>query len=570
MVSQLGLFSPKTTTPTSLRDGLRWYQNAAVDNVLEQLQSIRSTLIVAATGTGKTQILCAVASEWSHGRVLILAHRTELIQQASSRLERMAGIHIGSDIGIEQAELRSNKHQHFVIGSVPTVHRRLDRLDAEGGFGLIIVDEAHHAPAKSYKKILDYFGGAKVLGVTATPDRKDEKAMGRVFDDTALVYDIGEAIEDGFLVPVEGEEVFLHEVNLDNVGTSSGDLIAGQLDDEMAKAADGGVEELVKRVPPGTRQGIVFCAGVKSAHYMADRLNKVRPGLAASVDGKTDPQERRRIVDDFRNGEIQWLVNCMVATEGFDAPGASVIAMFRPTASRALYAQKIGRGTRPHPGVIDGMLDREQSKARRAAIAASTKPNMTILDFVGNNTKHSLVTPADVLGGKFTDAERKQAARHQKEKGGDVLTNLRNAREELRKAAEARVRARTVASSKPFDPFGVVGYTMEHDRQYVQRFGRTPMTYKQRLALEEEGFPRKELLNMSAHGAAQLFKRVKKRKKKGLANQRQLMVLHRFGVSEPNAKYRDAARAMLYISSCGGKRDMVDSQELARITRGEK
>ena len=571
--------APKQSKPC-WRGGLRYYQRDGVSAALDQLTSgeCRSTLIVAATGTGKTQTFCTIGHEWASGRVLIMAHRSELIQQAAARLESMSsGAYInGLDIGIEQAEMRSSSSNRFVVASVQSIYRddRLARLKRDGGFGLIIVDEAHHAPAATYRKVFEAFPEAKILGVTATPDRSDEKAMGRVFDDVALEYDVQRAIHDGYLVPIKGREVFIESLNLDRVSVVKGDFAKAELDDEVCDSADGMVSELIKMIPPGTKQGIVFCPGVKTAHYMAERLNNVQPNLAAAIDGKTDILERKSIVERFRKGEIQWLTNCMVATEGFDAPSVGVVVCARPTKSRALYAQMVGRGTRVLPGVIDGLNDQEQATQRRDAIAQSDKPHMLVVDFVGNSS-HSLCSPAELLGGKYSDDEKKQAKKlddAQKEKGDEVdhLANLEEARKLLKAIAKARGHAKTTSRVRNFSPFAELGYNPEEDRKYCARFERKPMSEKQRAALMKMGIPPNDLDQLSAHGARQLFKKLNKRREQGLATLNQQKVLQKFGVFDAKLSFKNAGAAMDYLAKQGwGRKGKVDPSTLQKIAKGE-
>lgn len=561
-----------------LRKGLRYYQHASVDSAKSLLidEDLRAVLIVAATGTGKTQTFCTLASEWRHGRVLILSHRTELVMQAVERLESMSGglYRLGRDIGIEQGQTTSRPYNRFISASVASLKNkdRLNRFAAQGGCGLIIIDEGHHATAKSYLRILDAFPAAKVVGVTATPKRSDNKAMGMVFDQTAYVYGIEAAVPDGFLVPIHGEEVMIEEINLDNVSKdSAGDLAAGQLDAEMAKAMDGMIRELVLRVPTGTEQGIIFCPGVLTAHYAAERLNREQPGCAAVVDGKTDPLEREAIIRRFKAGEIQWLSNCMVATEGFDAPATSVVAMMRPTSSSTVYVQCVGRGLRPLDGLLAGLTEADQAAERLERISTSTKPRMRLIDFVGNNTKHELVTPVDILGGDYTEDEKKLARKKQKTEGGDPLVNLAWAREALKRAAKSRSAVQVRSQSKRFDPLAVVGVSKKRDQDFnINVRKEKALSPKMEKALRAMGFSSEDLAGLSMHGGRQLFKKIKARNEKGLANMHQLKVLAKHGVFSKDITYSDAGAAMTYINQCLTKRTSPNPSELIRITKGKK
>ena len=417
---------------------LRPYQREAVDAAHNELRSHRATLLVMPTGCGKTQCFGAFASE-VEGRVLVLAHRTELIQQARARLEQMTG----EWIDVEQAGSFAYSSR-IVVGSMASVAqtRRLERLGRDA-FQWIIIDECHRSACKSYAKILAWFRDAKVLGVTATPDRGDNKALGDVFDSVAYRMDILDAITDGWLVQVEAQRIHLDDIDISTVKTSAGDLQAGQLNEAMLKAAAGVAKETCDIVGPGDGQGVAFFPGIESGLLATEWFNRCRPDSARFVCGKTDPDERAAMFRDFAAGRFQFLVNVMVATEGWDCPPTRWCIMARPTKSRGLYAQAAGRVTRPLPGTVDGP---ETAAERCAAIAASAKPSCTILDFYGNTGKHDLCTPIDVLGGKFADTEVQRAK--QLAAGGErknVVDALKASREHYRRIAaahEAKVRAR--------------------------------------------------------------------------------------------------------------------------------
>lgn len=234
-----------------------------------------------------------------------------------------------------------------------------------------LVHNCHHFLAATYRRPLDYFSGAKLLGVTATPDRGDEKAMGKLFENVAYCFDIRQGIDQGYLVPLVGRQIELGEIELDGVATVAGDLSKGQLDEVMLRAVEGIVKKTIELEPD--RQAVCFFPGVKSAEYATERFNALEPMSAAFVSGETLPHIRKGIVADFRAGRIKRLCNCMVATEGFDAPSASCIVQARPTKSRGLYAQMVGRGTRVLGGLVEAIPGREGADERRALIASSLK-----------------------------------------------------------------------------------------------------------------------------------------------------------------------------------------------------
>ena len=567
-VSDLGpLFAP----PAPAGKKPRYYQEDCVNNIFQGFDNgVESGLVVAATGLGKTFTFCETAKRWDEqrrGRVLVLAHRSELIDQAARAIEE----HTMLPVEIEQAQLRSWKAP-FVVGSVQTMSqpKRLAKFHP-GDFSLVIVDEAHHAVAKTYRRIIDHFqkSGAKVLGVTATPDRGDEAALGRIFDEVFFDMDIRDGIDQGWLVPPsECQQITLEDVDLDVVKSSAGDLQAGQLDEEMVK----GVEAIVQKtmeIAPG-KQAIAFAPGVRTAHYLAERFNRVLPGSAESIDGTTDKDERKEIVRRYKNGEFLYLCNCMVATEGFDAPTASVVIQARPTKSRSLYAQMIGRVTRTLPGTVDKCPGRNDAEKRRQIIAESTKPSFQILDFVGNSTRHSLVSPIDVLGGTFTDDEiekAKEMAAESKDLEADPSKALNAARAELRKlAASVAKKTKVHAQTAKFDPFDMFAVDKASAEGLDRRWGKTPVTEGQRAVLVKKGLDAKTIDGISKREATKLIDSMFKRQKEGLATYKQMRILQRNGVTEKNVSFQNASRAIDYIFKTKGAKDVA---YLDRIVKGE-
>jgi type I site-specific restriction endonuclease len=316
-------------------------------------------------------------------------------------------------------------------------------------------------------------------------------------------------------------------------------LVAAQLDEVMLEAAAGIVSETLRYEPD--RQTIIFMPGVKSAELVAQLINRAKPGSAAFVSGATQEDERRDIVKAFREGRIQYLANCQICTEGFDAPRCSCIVMGRPTKSRALAAQMCGRATRVLPGVVDHLDGEESAQARRDAIAASAKPDMVVLDFVFNSGRHTLVTPADILGGNYTEAEVTLAKKRQKG-GGDVLKALEAARAELRRIAEkAAIKASSVR--REVDPFAILH--IQHDDS--QRFGRQPMTPGQFDYLDRMGVPADQLNTMGKADASKLIAASKVRRDRGLCTFKQLRLLQQNGVTDINVGFAKASEALDYI-----------------------
>jgi superfamily II DNA or RNA helicase len=426
---------------------LRPYQDEAADDAFEELQDHQSTLIVLPTGTGKTVVFAEMALRWPDhmGRVLVMAHRYELIDQAAEKV----GLHLGETPGVEMGSRREqSEYGHglldrskVLITSVQTMSRenRQQRFDPKN-FGLLIIDEAHHAPSKSYRRVIEYFlqnPQLRIVGVTATPQRHDEKAMGDIFQTVAYEMTMLDAIEDGWLVDVEQKLVKVDGLDFSKCRTTAGDLNekdlelqmmggtlidrSGELTEEQLVAIQNQERMLHAVVSPTIaeaqgRPTIVF--GVTKAH--AERLTEIfmrHPGVTAEfVIDTTPPDERKAIIGRFKSGQTQILVGVGVFTEGFDSR-ADVIVIARPTKSRALYQQMIGRGTRPLPGLVDRY---DSAAERREAIGNSVKPCMTVLDFVGAAGQHSLVSACDILGGEYSE-DVIQAAKRRMAQSGETI-----------------------------------------------------------------------------------------------------------------------------------------------------
>lgn len=380
----------------------RWYQDDARRKLMAALATNDSALCSLFTGGGKTNVIAWLVEEFCKNpgsRALLLAHRRELIDQMARRVRLLTGF----DVEIEMGKLRAREdgfhRAKVVIGTVQSLLSDRRRRKFRTGFDLVITDEAHHATSRSYVRVTEPFlkGGAKHVGFTATPDRADKIALGNVFDVCPFDMTMRDGIEDGWLVPVRQRFVEVKGLDYSSVSKTAGDLNQKQVGEILE------FEETMHRMVWPTietaagRKTIIFAVRVHQAERIAEIINRWKPGSAASVSGKTPEAERDDIFRRFRDGDIRFLVNVGVATEGFDDPGIEVVALMRPLLSRALVEQMIGRGTRPLPGTVDGP---PTADARKKAIAASAKPHLLVLDFLGNAGRHPLVHAADVLAGR--------------------------------------------------------------------------------------------------------------------------------------------------------------------------
>lgn len=362
---------------------LRDYQREAVEAVeAAELRGVRRVLVVMATGLGKT--VCFAELIRRRGpRALVLAHREELLDQAADKLRALAP---GLRVGIVQAD-RDDPDADVVVASVQTL-AQLRRLEALGsGFRTVVVDEAHHAVAESYRGILTRLrcfepGGPLLVGVTATPQRSDQAGLSNVFEE--LVFELGilEGIAGGWLCDLRAKRILL-EADFSQLRVQSGDYAPGQAAELLqdAGAPEAIAEAWAQHAPE--RKGLVFTPTVELAHRCAEALSAQGVPCEA-LDGSTPSEERQGILRRLRTGETRAVANCAVLTEGFDEPSIDCIAMARPTRSQALFLQCLGRGTRPWPGKQDCLL----------------------LDVVGVTGRHDLVTLASLFGAPLRRLEQ--------------------------------------------------------------------------------------------------------------------------------------------------------------------
>lgn len=415
VLSTMTEWTPPVLDRTAGSQTLRPYQEAAADAVLASIdpfgEGLTRVLYTASTGTGKTTIFAELTKRIlkinpDTARVLILAHRVELISQAYGRVKDHCGLR-GWEVGMEIAETRADPSCRVIVGSVQTCMRG-KRPHPDWKPTAIICDEAHHASAPSYKKIADRYGVPEgncfYVGCTATAKRTDrlslyaEKMDGSpvilerkgqspraatfeesVFQRLVFEYGVLDAVEDGYLVPLRGHSVET-DTDINDVKTLGGDFVEGQL----AKVVDNNRRTLQgisawKEIAED-RPTLVFCASVEHAHHAAE-LWRQAGYTAQAVDGETDSFTRSSIFRDFQSGRLQVICNMGIATEGTDLPTCSCIVHLRPTKSWNLYVQMSGRSSRVLPGVIDG-LECATSEERKSAISASSKPDAMIIDLV--------------------------------------------------------------------------------------------------------------------------------------------------------------------------------------------
>lgn len=417
----------------------RPYQLHAHDSAWGSLETKRSTLIVMATGTGKTILFLMLARKAvSEGMcVLIMAHMDELVKQPFQDMKKL---------GIEAELELGKKHVHrvhgvpppgIVVSSVQTMASRLD-LFKNCAFDLIIVDEAHHAHGKTkmYKRVIEHFSNAKVVGVTATEDGAKEEDLAQIFDEISFEYRMPDAISDGWLVPIEQKSIKVTDLDYSKIKVRGGRIV----DSSMGYVLEQ-VDLLQSMVIPtieivGDVQTAVFCASVTQADATAELFRR-HGRTAVSIRGEQKPEykkQRKEGIKAFKDGKVQFLCNCMIATEGFNHRPIGYVAMMRAFLKRSRYVQCVGRGTRPLAGVVDHMNDAEPWE-RRNAIANSSKPFMTIIDYVGNASRHDLVSAIDILA-PDEDLEVRRSAKRRMAAGEEMQQAIENAKDELLEGAK--------------------------------------------------------------------------------------------------------------------------------------
>ncbi len=512
---------------------LRPYQEESKRAVFNEWeQGILKTLLVLPTGTGKTIVFAAITNDCVQKgeRVLILAHRGELLEQAADKIKKSTGL----ECAVEKAdESCLNSWYRITVGSVQSLMRekRLNQFDKHY-FDTIIIDEAHHCISESYQRILDYFSDAKVLGVTATPDRGDMKNLGQVFDSLAYEYTLPKAIKEGYLSPIKALTIPL-KLDLSSVSTQAGDFKAS----EIGTALDPYLEQIAVEMTKycTDRKTVVFLPLIKTSQKFRDLLNK-HGFRAAEVNGSSD--DRTEILKDFENNKYNVLCNSMLLTEGWDCPDVDCIVVLRPTKVRSLYCQMVGRGTRLSEG----------------------KTHLLLLDFLWHTERHELCHPANLIcespevSQKMTDnlsensgypVDIEQAAEQAE---SDVVAQREEAL--AKQLSEMKKRKRKLVDPLQFE----MSIQAEDLANYVPSFGweMMPPSDKQVKALEKLGIFPDQIEN--AGKAALLLDRLNKRREENLTTPKQIRFLEGKGFKHVGTWQFETARKLIDRIAANGWR----------------
>lgn len=357
VVEQLRLFLERELAVGALEKGglLPLQEGAEIplhehqSEALASLEALRNqgktiALVTHATGTGKTHVAIADARRYNL-RTLYLAHTEKLPRQTAARFNDLWP---GAATAVYRSGDQSSAAKaHVVLSTFQAMARNLSRFERRE-FGYIIVDEAHHAVAKTFAQVIAYFEPRFLLGLTATPDRVDDKSLLQIFRETAHRLPLEEAIKRGLLVPIRCLRVETN-VDLNHVRYNGADYRLKDLEQAIRiPARDGLIADVYVRHAFGKR-AVCFCVNVDHAERVAEAFCS-RGVSAASVSGKIPPAERERILAAYEAGEVQALCACDILNEGWDSPATEVLLMARPTLSKVLYVQQLGRGTRVSPG----------------------------------------------------------------------------------------------------------------------------------------------------------------------------------------------------------------------------
>lgn len=518
---------------------LRPYQEEARRRVKDEwLSGNRRTLLVLPTGTGKTIVFAKITEDMvrSGDHVLILAHRGELLDQAADKIRKTTGL----GCSVEKAEQNSfGSWFRVTVGSVQSLQResRLQKFDP-GYFNTIIVDEAHHAISDGYQRVLKHFDQAKVLGVTATPDRGDMRNLGSYFESLAYEYTLPKAIKEGYLSPIRALTIPL-KLDISMVGMSSGDFSTGELGTALDPYLEQIAAEMVKYCQD--RKTVVFLPLIKTSQKFCSIL-KDHGFQAAEVNGNSE--DREEVLRDFDEGKYNVLCNSMLLTEGWDCPSVDCIIVLRPTKVRSLYSQMVGRGTRLSP--------------------ETGKQHLLLLDFLWHTERHELCHPANLI---CTDDDVARKMTENMEEQAGVSADLEAAeqqasrdvvaeREEAlaKKLAEMKRRKKKLVDPLQFE----MSIQAEDLSGYVPAFGWESEAPKQAQLdrLEKLGICPDEI--ESRGKAEKLLDRLGERRDAGLTTPKQIRFLEGRGFQHVGTWEFESARKLIDRIAANGWRVPYD------------
>ena len=510
---------------------LRPYQEEARTAIQEEwLKGNKKTLLVLPTGTGKTIVFSKVIEDRVKlgERVLVLAHRGELLEQAADKLEKSTGLKTATE---KAQETSIGSWFRVVVGSIQTMMRekRLKKFPKDF-FDTIIIDEAHHCLSDSYQRVLNYFE-ANVLGVTATPDRGDMRNLGEFFESLAYEYTLPKAIKAGFLSPIKALTIPL-KLDLSAVGQQAGDFSTRDLGSALDPYLESIADEMWKVAKD--RKIVVFLPLVATSKKFMELLNQ-KGFKAAEVNGES--KDRAEVLEDFDKGKYNVLCNSMLLTEGWDCPSVDCVVVLRPTKVRSLYSQMVGRGTRLFPG----------------------KEELLLLDFLWHTERHELCHPAHLIA---RNDEVAKVMTEKIEEAGIALdlemvevTSAEDVIAQREEALAKQLEEMKRRRRKLVDPLQFeMSIQAEDLSSYVPSFGweMGPPSEEQTNALEKFGIHPEDIDN--AGKANLMLERLNHRRAEGLTTPKQIRFLEQRGFQHVGTWQFDTARIMIDRIAANGWR----------------
>lgn len=511
---------------------LRPYQQESREAIQKEWSNgVKKTLLVLPTGCGKTIVFSKVIEDRVKmgERVLVLAHRGELLDQASEKLEKSTGL----KTALEKAENTCiGSFFRVVVGSVQTLQneKRLSKFPPNY-FDTIIIDEAHHAVSNGYQRVLNHFEESNVLGVTATPDRGDMQNLGSYFESLAYEYKLPEAIRSGYLSPIKALTLPV-QIDLSSVSQQAGDFKTRDLGSALDPYLESIATEMVEHCKD--KKTVVFLPLVATSQKFKDLLNE-KGFKAAEVNGES--KDRAEILEDFENDKYNVLCNSMLLTEGWDCPSVDCIVVLRPTKVRSLYSQMVGRGTRLFPG----------------------KDHLLLLDFLWHTERHELCHPAHLITSSDEVAKKMTEKVEESELPLDIMEQIEQAEKDVvlereealaKQLSEMKRRKKKLVDPLQFE----MSIQAEDLSSYVPAFGweMGPPSDKQVKALEKLGILPDEIDN--AGKATKLLERLDKRRADGLTTPKQIRFLEQRGFQHVGTWQFETARKLINRISANGWR----------------
>lgn len=492
----------------------RPYQQAVLSAVTRGWREFRKQLVVMPTGSGKTCVFSWLAQAEQPGRTLILAHRDELVDQAIDKLHKATGLMAQK----EKAEFTASLQAPVVVASIQTMRRRLEKWPADH-FSLVVCDEAHHVLADEWQSVMQHFT-SRVLGVTATSDRGDKRNLGQFFENVAHEVSLFELINQGYLSRIHVKAIPL-KIDLSSVKITKGDYDANGLGSVIEPYLAAIAEKI--KVEAAERRTLVFLPLIATSQLFVEKCQEI--GInARHIDGQSP--DRKEILADFANDKFELLSNSALLFEGYDDPGIDCIAMLRPTKSRPLYAQAIGRGTRIAP----------------------MKENLLLLDFLWLSQKHNLVRPAHLVAASEDMAQA--ITQLSFESGGsedlEALASTAQQKREEKLRRELEAKSRKQAFSADAMEFCLnVGSLATAEWEDCMEWHTRPPSEKQLALIQGAGIA-PDSIRSRGHASA-VIELIQSRRKLKLATPKQVKMLIKFQHAAPHAATFEQASA--FISS---------------------